>query len=372
MKKLIRRMKSNAGRVSEQSTNPTDALQPAINPFDPRVWRKGSATSRTEERHLLREFGLHSGIMDALPDQLRRLEGEVATHIRKDHHQGVELPSSVAAVRVNAVVCALPSVLLNDAQTWSASSSTLADCPLLQHAKALPHSLAIIQYFVDTGALELTASQGVVVIVLNCDETLVECTSHILQLVSNDHVEVTDADALYMAELAGAALVHAKFSKLATQRVKLLGSQFRQRMEQRRVDDIVRSCGDQFRQCIFSGFRDDGRAWEVDYDAVERDSTVRLKFGNDEIRNCFTPSVTVLRKMLTGSVERVRYLHGAMPRYVLLAGAYANSSFLAESLRRGLEDCRLATESPASLLQAQEGEDACALGALRHAMSCWV
>ncbi|KAK3374305.1 hypothetical protein B0T24DRAFT_577253 [Lasiosphaeria ovina] len=286
--------------------------------------------------------------------------------------------SSVTSLRINAVVCALPDVLL-DPQMWEMSSSSLADCPLLQHAKVIPHSFATIQYFLNSGALTLISpspnnptSSGA--IVLNCHDTLVECTSYILQHVSSDYVEVEDSDSLYMAEIAG--YVHSSslcFAKLATQQVKLMNSQFRHKMEQSQVDGIIKSCCDHFWRLIFPGFCNDGRVWEVDYDALQSDFTVwhgRLKFANGDIRACFGPSIMLLRKMITETVGRIRDLHGMLPSHVLLAGTYANSSFLTANIRNALEDCRSANERGVSLLQAPEGENVCALGALYHAKSC--
>ncbi|KAK3367969.1 hypothetical protein B0H63DRAFT_405141, partial [Podospora didyma] len=386
---LIRRMKSSAGRVGGGGGlhgDLTDASLQSSTTMSPRLWRKDATTSSRERPHLLRELGLlhanSNSFQIAMAEQLRRIELEIASTILWPHTPTNTIPSqsAVTSLRINAVVCALPDVLL-DPQMWPISSSSLADCPLIQHAKVIPHSFAIMQYFLHSGALSFQSSlpdnepTSSDVIVLSCHDTLVECTSYVIQQVSSEYIEVSDSDSLYMAEVAGAALVQAKFAKLVTNPVKLMNNQFRHKMEQNQVDRIIKSCCDHFRRLVFPGFCNDGRDWEVNYEALQPDTTLtvlhgRLKFSNDDILACFEPSVMVLRKMISESVGRIRNLHDGLPSHVLMAGTYANSSYLTATIRDALEDCRFANERGVSLLQAPEGEDVCALGALYHAKSC--
>ena len=138
----------------------------------------------------------------SLTAKFRKLELGIAEQI-----QGLVGLSSTGRLRVGVVVCALPDVLV-DCMSWPLTSGSLADCPLFQHSKVIPHSFAIIQHFLDTGALVLPPSSpgswaSHNVVVLSSDDWIVECTLHVLEAVSPDLVEVMESDASYFAEVAG-------------------------------------------------------------------------------------------------------------------------------------------------------------------------
>jgi hypothetical protein len=187
MRKLIRKVKPNAGRRGATGT---------VNVLHPRIWSKDPVdiSGATNAHHTL---CIDYQGSSAMIDQVRLIELSIAGQLRKDY-----VESSVAALRVDTVVCTLPDVMLYP-EAWPATSETLADSPLLQHAKVLPHSFAVMQYFLDTSAWVPPPLSASHVLVLSCDDSLVECTRHILQPISSGHFEVKEFDMLYMAELAG-------------------------------------------------------------------------------------------------------------------------------------------------------------------------
>lgn len=196
MRRLIRRVRSNVGRRGSDTGT--------VNVFHPRLWSKDpvdiSESGAASAHHALCP-DLHLGT--SMGEQLHQMELAIADHIRRDH---VETPVA-AALRVDAVVCTLPDMML-DPRGWLATSETLASCPLLQHAKVLPHSLAVMQYFLDVGALAPPPNPAIAshVLVLTCDDLLAECTPYTLWQAASPHhwhVEVAEFDMLYMAELAG-------------------------------------------------------------------------------------------------------------------------------------------------------------------------
>ncbi|KAL2024861.1 hypothetical protein VTK56DRAFT_3560 [Thermocarpiscus australiensis] len=177
-----------------------------------------------------------------------------------------------------------------------------------------------------------------------------------------------------MAESAGTGHVVGAFTELVSQRIGSINSQLKHKMEQATVDDIVKACCHQFHRMILPDFHNNGRPWIVDYE-TPRDFTAfkhgRFEFSNDEILACFTPSVGMISKMMTSSVDRIRELHGTPPSHILLAGSYSKSSFLVASLWTALESSsRLANHAPPSLLQAPDSESVYVLGALSHARGC--
>jgi hypothetical protein len=189
MRKLIRKLKLNYGRKRTMS--------PLVSMSQPQVWSKEQLSLWESSPDAIR---LHFSEIYAveLAEEFRRIELAIADQLR-----GGPVSSSVAALHVDAVVCTLPDIVMYP-ELWPLTSEALADCPLFQHAKILPHSAAMAQYFLDTGALgppsQLTGSP---VLVLTCDCFLVESTPHVLQAVSPDHVEIAEFDTWYMAELAG-------------------------------------------------------------------------------------------------------------------------------------------------------------------------
>lgn len=217
-------------------------------------------------------------------------------------------------------------------------------------------------------------------------------------------IHVTQPPEPLLITTLSTAHVEGEFAKLVSQRIKSINSQFRRKMESGRIDTIIRSCCDQFRQQILPEFRNlDDQGWTVNYDVPQGESASlqgRLTFSNQEIRMCFAPSIQMLRQMLHSAVEELResVLYGKMAsvglslslilfdnskpllsycstltvheKHVLVAGAYAKSNFLTASLREALEDARRPTELGAVLLQMGGGEDVYALGALSHAKSC--
>ena len=110
----------------------------------------------------------------------------------------------IASLRLEGIVYALPDFL--DRTYWKYWTDILGECGLMQHAKVIPQSYAIMQYYLDCDAISLSYSQVAppsVVVVLHCDEMLVDCIPFSLQLVSPDFVEVLELGTSSMAEMTG-------------------------------------------------------------------------------------------------------------------------------------------------------------------------
>ena len=95
---------------------------------------------------------------------------------------------------VAAVAITVPDILLRRAakvlgyRLWANS--------LFKHAKLLPSSLAIAYYFIKSKAISLArfktqAQKPGILVVLNCDEVLVECNSYSLKVLDGTRVELS-------------------------------------------------------------------------------------------------------------------------------------------------------------------------------------
>lgn len=181
MKKLLRRVTSMRGR----GTSPVGA----------------------PKRHRLRSKDPGDHPLDLSPaevallvEDMARIERAIADQLRSDP---AESPPAGAAVRVDAVVCAMQGAECYPA-AWQATSDVMASCPLFQHAKLISFSAAAMQYFLDTGALALPRLTTTLnVLALTCSDALVECSPYILQTTAPDTVTVTESDMMYMTEFTG-------------------------------------------------------------------------------------------------------------------------------------------------------------------------
>ncbi|KAK1827460.1 hypothetical protein QBC39DRAFT_361660 [Podospora conica] len=369
MRKLIRRMKSNIGR--DKGTGESQNLAFTVGVSSPRLWSRDPVDISPPASLLPTSYIVSDGCLRAtLRATLRLMEITIAEQIQQ--------AQQVGAVRVGSVVCTLPEFLL-DPLAWPGASGSLADCSLFQHSKIIPHSFAVMQYFLDTGELCLPPSDPNNpvwhnVLVLNCDDWIVECSSYVLQGVSPEFVEVMESDSSYMAEVASLMHVQSAFSQLIHQKVKQMNDQFKQKMDQAATDAIVKSCVRQFHEKILPGFDNDGRSWIMDYE-MPRDFAAfrhgRFELENVKILACFSPSLSMMQKMILCSVDRTREMGDLSTWHLLVAGPYSKSQFLRAELQKTmLEKSRMHNLQPPTLLYSTEAENILTLGALSHARGC--
>ncbi|KAK0625944.1 hypothetical protein B0T14DRAFT_599420 [Immersiella caudata] len=369
MRKLIRRMKSNIGRG--KGTGDSGNSEFTVDIANPRLWSRDPLKPSVPASLLPPNFITSPEVN--LTAELRWIELAIAEQM----HQALAVPSLAGAVRVDGIVCALPDFLV-DPLYWPLMSSFLADCSLFQHSKVIPHSFAVMQYFLDIGELTLPPSQpgnpvSHNVLVLNCGDWIVECTSYALQVVSPYLVEVVESDPTYMAEVASLTHVQSTFSQLINQKVKLMNDQFKQKMDHVATASIVESCVRQFSEKILPDFDNDGRHWTVEYE-MPRDFAARhgrFEIDDDQTLACFNPSLNMIQKMVMCAVGRTRKFHHLSPWYLLLAGSYSKSKFLrAEIQRTAMKASWMYNLQPPTLLYSAEAENLAALGALSHARGC--
>jgi hypothetical protein len=94
---------------------------------------------------------------------------------------------------ISAVAVTVPDILLRRAAkklTYSVRANSL-----FKHAKLLPSSLAIAYYFIRSKDillkhLKTPARKPGILVVLNCDEILVECTSYSLKVLDGTKMEL--------------------------------------------------------------------------------------------------------------------------------------------------------------------------------------
>jgi hypothetical protein len=106
------------------------------------------------------------------------------------------------------------------------------------------------------------------------------------------------------------------FSELATQKVGRMNRQLKHKMTRATVDKIVEQCCRRWHDEILPEFSNDGRSWLVEYDMPTEFTAFKhglLDFGNGEIMSCFTPSISLIKKMVVRSVRKMRNSQGILP-----------------------------------------------------------
>lgn len=106
---------------------------------------------------------------------------------------------------IRAVAVSVPDILIRRAAR--VLSYRLGANSLFKHAKLLPSSLAIAYYFIKSKAISLEhlraqSQKPGVLVVLNCDEVLVECTSYSLKVLEDTRMELAPTG-LATADLSG-------------------------------------------------------------------------------------------------------------------------------------------------------------------------
>ncbi|OBR15070.1 Hsp70 family protein [Colletotrichum higginsianum IMI 349063] len=343
----------------------------------------GFTVDSSSPRDLLNDFGTLGDTSRLIPDEREllarqqaataQIEAEVANILCRG--QSIAASGTFNSLRLEALVYVLPDLL--DRTSRELWTKALEEAPLLQHAKVIPQSYAIVQYYLLTsGQLALDHTDPskfeTVAVVLNCEEKLVDCTPYSLEAVSGDLVEIHDLQSSYMAEIAGHGHAQAQFAKLVIDQLRIYERELSRKFDAAAIHEIVKSCCDQFNDKILPGFDSDGKDWTVEFEipsAIPGFQHGRLKFANSEIMRCFMQSVSMIQKMLADTVTQLS-TRREYSTHILLAGSYSKSKYLLSRLDNTMRELRQPGFGPVTLLTTAEYDDVCALGALSHAMGC--
>ncbi|KAI5459319.1 hypothetical protein BGZ63DRAFT_406620 [Mariannaea sp. PMI_226] len=299
----------------------------------------------------------------------RHIELEIANLLRQG--QVMEDSGTIASLRLERLVYALPDFI--DRTAWMFWTSILAECPLLQHAKVIPQSFAVVQYFLDNGLLfpnyeDLEQNIQIPIVVLNCGEMLVDCIPYYLQKVSPSFVKITESPSSYMAELTGLKHVQAEFAKLVEGQLKQMTRELRRRIDNATMEKLVESCCEQFQQNIFPHFENNGREWTVEFEMPQTIPGLqhgRLKFSNAEMLKCFEPSTRMITTMLLRTVQKFKYNVSS----ILLSGPYLKSKYLRDELKEVTDRLWFKYGILKSVPYEANYEDVCVPGVWSHAIS---
>ncbi|KAH7160376.1 hypothetical protein B0J13DRAFT_493970 [Dactylonectria estremocensis] len=365
MRTLVRRM---SPLFTRKESLLTDTSYFTVDLSHPRNLIDESGRDMTGARYLVAE---EKELLSQLETEIRQIELAIANLL--SHSQSLSSLDFASSLRLEGLVYTIPDFLHR--MSWEIQSKALAECALMQHAKVIPHSSAVVQYYLDRGDLVISQQDldtpNEVVVVLNCDEVLVDCAPFFLQLVSHDYVEITEMSTSYMAEMAGHKHAQAEFAKLVEQQLKLTVRQLRRRIDTSTVENIMKSCCNQFQQRILPGFDNDGIEWTVSFEmphGIPGFQHGQLEFTNKQILQCFTPGVAMITKMLVETALKAHRLNHRISN-ILLVGSYSKSKYLVKQLRGAIDDLRLSNGDTITLLQTSDGDNLCMLGALSHVRS---
>ncbi|KAF6842416.1 hsp70 family protein [Colletotrichum musicola] len=350
----------------------TDDSRYTVDVAYPRCWpgEYNAADSLEQTSQLL---GDRRDLLAEHVSTTRHIESEIARIMRRG--QSALHSGAIISLRVEGVVYAIPDIL--ERTMWQSWTHILEKSMLLQHAKVIPKSYAVVQYYLDSGALipdpddPFVAPQAV--IVLNGDEKLVDCIPYFLQRVSENYVEITESQSDYLAEIAGSKHAQVQFAKLVSDQLLLTVRELRRKVDESSIQDIIQSCCEQFERLILPDFENNGRDWTVEFEMPSGAPGFqhgRLKFTNAEVAKCLNRSVIMIEKMLESMVAKHIHKDVAVS-HVLLAGSYSKSKYLRLCLEKKLSELRLSNKGALKLCYPSESDDICVLGALSHAIgSC--
>ncbi|KAK1973567.1 hypothetical protein LZ30DRAFT_765164 [Colletotrichum cereale] len=292
----------------------------------PRNWLNDFDTMDDMSRLIANEKELLAGQQAASA----QIEAEVANILSRGQSNATS--GTFNSLRLGALVYVLPDLL--DRTSRELWTRALEAPPLLQHAKVIPQSYAIVQYYLSSGQLVLDHADPArfesLVVVLNCEEKLIDCTPYSLEVVSHHFVEIHDLKSTYKAELAGHGHAQARFATLVIDQLRLYERELSRKFDPAAIHEIVQSCCDQFRTIIMPGFDSDGKEWTVEFEipsAIPGFQHGRLKFANSEIMRCFMQSVSMIKNMLLDTLKHLSSTR-ASDTQILLAGSYSKSKYL--------------------------------------------
>ncbi|KAL2687277.1 hypothetical protein Neosp_004831 [[Neocosmospora] mangrovei] len=203
-----------------------------------------------------------------------------------DPGQATHEHGQIATKELENIVCSLPDFLVRTA--WRFWANLLVESKLMQHAKVIPHSVAVVQYYLHCGALKLEAgmqSSSATVVVLNCGEMF-------------KHAQ-------------------AEFVKMAAQKLADFNQKLRSKVKSVEIEKRLKILSEYFTRVILPGFQNSGKSWEIPFDLPGRTGGVssRLTFTDSEVLSCLNPSVGMVRKMLEQTVVLVQ------PQYEVTASS---------------------------------------------------
>ncbi|CAM1510854.1 Fc.00g083670.m01.CDS01 [Cosmosporella sp. VM-42] len=292
---------------------------------------------------------------------MRWIERDVASLIAQ--RRGVTQVESFTPFHLDGLIYALPDFTYR--LDWKIITDTLTKSPLLQHARIIPRSIAVVHYYLNSGALALDElgkdNEPKAIVVLNCEDYLVDCSPYLAEINPQGRIKIIESQTSYMAEVAG--LDHAS-DAFKTLLHKKLPAKY----------GLATSAGRShyyYFLRILRLFELDGEERTVVAD-IQMDTSGEVKqekltFSHAELLECFAPSVAMVRKMLE---ETVGKLVNYMVSHVLVAGNYQRSKYLMNELQQAVNTLRPAIKGTMKLLSDADCQDICTLGALSHAISC--
>lgn len=182
----------------------TDDSRYTVDVAYPRHW-PGEYETVDSLGHTSQLLGNRRDLLDEHVSMTRCIESEIARIMRRGQSVNASHSGAIISLRIEGVVYAIPDFL--ERTMWQSWTHILEKSMLLQHAKVIPKSYAVVQYYLDSGALVPDPDDPFVapkaVVVLNGDEKLVDCVPYFLQRVSESYVEITESRSDYLAEMAG-------------------------------------------------------------------------------------------------------------------------------------------------------------------------
>jgi hypothetical protein len=194
MKRFISKLKPYGAKKESPLT---DTSSFTVDSASPRNWLE-------EFQNLEQEGEGHAELVQdpIIAAETKAIEVQIANQIRQGKAE------AVSTLKVDAVTYSLPDLVHRT--LWRPWSSHLADNSLFQHAKILPHSMTIVQYYIETEAHSFNSLDQYssnpnprAIIVLNCDNILVECVPYTIWKTEAQTINVAECPTSLMMEMAG-------------------------------------------------------------------------------------------------------------------------------------------------------------------------
>ena len=126
---------------------------------------------------------------DGTAQELESLQLDIAKFL---HRSGAGFPGQT---RLDTVACVIPDIAYWRA--WRHTTGLMRCNSLLRHARVLPQSLVVSQYFIQSGLISSEAfiplnGRPRTIVVLSCDRSLVECSSYSAMTLPNGDLELVE------------------------------------------------------------------------------------------------------------------------------------------------------------------------------------
>jgi len=166
---------------------------------NPRFWldEAGEGGFSGQSWHFIGDSAVNPSVYAT---ELRMQEFELCQLLSKDKEG-----SPLSEQQLNSIVYTVPDFLHR--MGWEWLTNMVSDDNLMRHAKVIPHSIAITNFFSHRGKLNLENLGNPTVprciVVLNADDIMIDCTPLILKPVSSLHIEMGEYQQGYIGECAG-------------------------------------------------------------------------------------------------------------------------------------------------------------------------